>query len=180
MDEEAVSPSSSIAGGVSALSSFSTAYGPHLISDLRLHSLLGTSRRKDTSRLYEPLRTDRPEIRLLTIHPPWSGHEHDIIRGTLSHAFLDSWLGAPSYETISYSEGDDEEHEAVSINDKIIPVSVSTAAALRSMRLRTRRRVIWIESLCINQNNSDERARQELLMTEIFARSRGNWRPNDT
>ena len=47
-------------------------------------------------------------------------------------------------------------------------VPVTAEAALRRMRYVSETRVLWIDSVCINQNNLAERSQQVAIMTEVF------------
>lgn len=123
-----------------------------------------------TSSIYEPLSIERAEIRLLTLHP---GTGDDEIRGTLFHAFLDN-VESLDYETISYCWGDPSDLGTIFVNGSQLQIARNTEAALRSVRYSANDRVLWIDGVCINQNNTDERSRQVPLMTEVFANTSMN------
>jgi hypothetical protein len=53
-------------------------------------------------------------------------------------------------------------------------VPVSAEAALRTMRLTDTDRVLWIDSICINQADPEERDHQVSIMHEIFSQNQQN------
>ena len=120
---------------------------------------------------YRPLRSKRAEIRLLHLH---SGSGEDAVSCVLEHAFLDREGERPSYETISYHWGDALVRENIVVDGVDLSVAVNTAAALRRMRKASNNRVLWIDAVCINQDDYDERSQQVELMTEVYHYSAGN------
>lgn len=49
-------------------------------------------------------------------------------------------------------------------------VTCNLGAALQQLRHRFRRRTVWIDALCINQNDLEERTQQVSFMKDIYAR----------
>lgn len=49
-----------------------------------------------------------------------------------------------------------------------LPVTRNAEIALRSMRLSEETRRIWIDSICIDQTNLEQRAQQVMLMGSIY------------
>jgi hypothetical protein len=119
---------------------------------------------------YRPLNKDRKEIRVLTLEP---GHGDQIIRCTLSHAFLDE-CPIPHYETISYTCGDPALRSRIILHDNPTDVLASSAVVLRRMRRPTAQRVLWVDSICIDQENTAERGHQVGMMYEIYANTSRN------
>jgi hypothetical protein len=124
-----------------------------------------------TSRyLYRPLNKDRKEIRLLTLEP---GQGDQIIRCTLSHTFLDECPIA-HYETISYTCGDPALRSKIMLHGNATDVLASSEVVLRRMRLPAAQRVLWVDSICIDQENTAERGHQVGMMYEIYANTSMN------
>jgi hypothetical protein len=119
---------------------------------------------------YRPLNRDRKEIRLLTLEP---GYRGTTIRCTLKHAFLDE-CPIPHYETISYTCGDPALRSRIMLHDIPTDVPTSSEVVLRRMRRPTARRVLWIDSICIDQENTAERGHQVGMMYEIYANTSRN------
>lgn len=119
---------------------------------------------------YRPLDRERKEIRLLILE---TGFGNDILRCTLKHAFLDA-SPSPVYETISYVCGNPNEKATIILHGSETQVLATSEAALRCMRLRQKRRVIWIDSICIDQNNLLERGHQVGMMYSIYSQTSHN------
>ncbi|KAI1209669.1 heterokaryon incompatibility protein-domain-containing protein [Annulohypoxylon truncatum] len=120
---------------------------------------------------YSPLR-DR-EIRLIDIQP---GESSDALHLRLYHAILGE-ATSPPYEALSYVWGSstDPVKTVVEIvlpdstlrNDEFL-VGQNLATALQHLRYADMPRTIWADAICINQNDYDERAKQVLMMREIY------------
>lgn len=117
--------------------------------------------------IYSDLRDERREIRLLFLN---AGHPQDAIVATLMVTSL-NWAHeywTPEYETLSYVWGDPLMTRAISLNDQPYHITENLEAALRSLRHAGRVRILWIDALCINQNDPREREHQITLMRDIF------------
>jgi hypothetical protein len=114
---------------------------------------------------YRCLDRSRREIRLLILEP---GSGTDMIRCTLEHAFLDT-TPQPLYETISYVCGDPSNKLPIILCGHGVQAMATSEAALRRMRLRDQPRTLWIDSICIDQNNTAERGHQVGMMYQIYS-----------
>ncbi|KAI1740178.1 HET-domain-containing protein [Xylaria scruposa] len=119
--------------------------------------------------LYEPLERTQKEFRLLTI---FAGREEEALQLRLTHATLGDL--AVSYETISYCWGDASVRSFITVNGDVVDVPASAVAALKCMRKVKEPRIVWIDSVCINQADLDERAYQVGMMADIYSSARGN------
>ncbi|RYP13310.1 hypothetical protein DL765_006933 [Monosporascus sp. GIB2] len=79
---------------------------------------------------------------------------------------------APPYEAISYSWGDCKETSVVIVNGVSFKTSKATYDALASCRSFRRSRLVWIDYLCIDQGNLDEKSKQVQMMAKIYERAR--------
>ncbi|KAI8627852.1 heterokaryon incompatibility protein-domain-containing protein [Xylariaceae sp. FL1651] len=82
-----------------------------------------------------------------------------------------------SYEALSYVWGSESDIEPVIIEDTSAPrtqlrIRRSLADALRHLRTLTSSRTVWIDALCINQNDLGERSKQVLRMRDIYQQAR--------
>ncbi|KAK6813611.1 hypothetical protein RU639_010313 [Aspergillus parasiticus] len=111
-----------------------------------------------------PLDTARKEIRLLTILPALISKAR--IKCSLQVASLDAF---PRYEAISYVWGDIREKQAILLDGRTIQVPTNVRRILQRLRHRMQRRVIWIDYVCINQDNVAEKNTQIPLMSAIYA-----------
>lgn len=128
---------------------------------------------------YSKLR--RREIRVFTLGP---GYPQDDLAGILDTAPFGPEQGlAPDFEALSYTWGDMSEPGSVTMVTRgdpptepvpatVVKISRNLVDALRHLRLPSRPRTMWIDSICINQDDLSERAEQVQLMGEIYARAR--------
>jgi Heterokaryon incompatibility protein (HET) len=110
---------------------------------------------------YRPLNGEKP-IRLLCIQP---GTGSDPVSCSLIHTSL---LSYPTYEALSYTWGSPERPEKIYCGGKEIFVRRNLFAALSTFRQKAKPRTIWIDALCINQDDSNEKTKQIMLMAEIY------------
>ncbi len=102
-------------------------------------------------------------IRLLTIMP--ARRFRDPIKCRLDTACLHD---EPIYEALSYVWGTPERIKWVKCNDKRMHITQNLDDALLHLRYEAEERVVWIDQLCINQLDLDERSQQVSLMGEIY------------
>ncbi|KAF2787649.1 HET-domain-containing protein, partial [Melanomma pulvis-pyrius CBS 109.77] len=79
-----------------------------------------------------------------------------------------SLVEKPSYRALSYCWGDPMDTRAITVNDQIVKVTTNLEAALRQLKSRGFTK-IWIDALCINQNDILERGLQVLRMGLIYS-----------
>ena len=120
--------------------------------------------------LYEHLDKNLKEFRLLIVY---AGKDDDPIRAELRLARLNS-TSSPRYETISYCWGDPRKTAPIRLNNRKVAVPASSAAAIRAVRLPDLTRIVWIDALCINQEDFNERSVQVAMMADIYSRSQRN------
>jgi hypothetical protein len=89
------------------------------------------------------------------------------IHARLRTASLDESL---QFEALSYRWGSDSFSESITLNDgHVHPVTASAFAALQSLRYkRGRARTLWVDAICIDQANEQEKVHQVLLMGDIY------------
>jgi hypothetical protein len=83
--------------------------------------------------------------------------------------------GMEGYEALSWCWGRNKESEEIHIheNQRIYSFNVSPTlnSALKAMRSRREVKVLWVDAICINQANEEEKSGQVARMDEIFARA---------
>ena len=104
-------------------------------------------------------------IRLLELEP--ARKESAPLRVTLKEASLDR-ICLPRYEAVSYVWGPPNFNRAITCNRKTLCIMPSCERILLGLRRKTRRRLLWIDSICINQSNTNERSHQVFMMNEIY------------
>ncbi|KAI1117664.1 heterokaryon incompatibility protein-domain-containing protein [Nemania sp. NC0429] len=114
---------------------------------------------------YQPIRKPN-EIRLLVLEP---GQRHDEIRCTLANVRL-SWR--TRFEALSYTWGDPKITMPIKLSGNEIEVTKNLHSALQDLRYTDRPRSLWVDAVCINQADLQEKAQQILLMGSIYSRAR--------
>jgi hypothetical protein len=112
---------------------------------------------------YAPL--EQGQIRLLHLKPAPS-LDHEIV----AHLEYSS-LEQASFEALSYHWGDASNTLPITLNGTEWPVTVELHSALRNLRPRglyDAFRVLWVDALCINQQDDVERNTQVAQMADIY------------
>ncbi|TID21403.1 HET-domain-containing protein [Venturia nashicola] len=111
---------------------------------------------------YQPLETGRHEIRLFHLHP---GQWLDQICCHLTTVSLDD---KPKFEALSYVWGDPKDVLSIDMSGNTCDVTRNLEAALRRLRKKDSEQIVWIDQLCINQEDVAEKSQQVALMQEIY------------
>ncbi|KAI1406410.1 HET-domain-containing protein [Hypoxylon fuscum] len=114
--------------------------------------------------VYTSLSQADRQIRLLTIG---AGTWSDKIECNLQVASLDD---SPCYEALSYVWGDTNNTKSISVNSRTLEVTENLYLALRRMRHTESPRVMWIDAVCINEEDNAEKSTQVAMMGTIFAK----------
>ncbi|KAL7920220.1 heterokaryon incompatibility domain-containing protein [Trichoderma austrokoningii] len=105
-------------------------------------------------------------FRLLKILP---GKYEEPLYCTISECQLQN---SSAYEALSYAWGVsgalDESRPTMSLNEQEFIISSTLEQALRRLRRLDTARVMWIDRICINQDNTDERNTQVAIMPDIY------------
>ena len=116
--------------------------------------------------LYPPL-TSSNSFRLLSIFP------------AAKHAPIDTVLVSVTvkttplvYEALSYVWGTTSDRVDIQCNGESVRITQSLAEALLQLRSDTHERTLWIDQLCINQEDSAERSQQVTMMGDIYSLAR--------
>ncbi|XXG99605.1 hypothetical protein Hte_005946 [Hypoxylon texense] len=113
---------------------------------------------------YTALDPNHPHIRLVTLMPGlWS----DQISCTIHTVPFD---GQQAYETLSYVWGDAKNRKSISLNECDFEVTENLWLAMRRLRSPEAARVIWIDAICINQQDNDEKSHQVAMMGEVYSK----------
>jgi hypothetical protein len=109
---------------------------------------------------------DSNEIRLLYLQPKSSGEK---ITCMIKHVkFDDQSQHRPLYEALSYVWGPPTILKPMLVNENTVNVRENLWLALYHLRLESDIRVLWIDALCINQQNIHERNHQVTQMGMIY------------
>ena len=111
---------------------------------------------------YLPLKHDR-DIRLLYLLP---GSDKAPLSCSLRIVSLSE---LPVYEAISYTWGEPIFSASIECFSRgQLPITENLSAALFHLRLADRLRVLWVDAICINQQDLVERSHQVTLMRDTF------------
>ncbi|ORY10899.1 heterokaryon incompatibility protein-domain-containing protein [Clohesyomyces aquaticus] len=121
-----------------------------------------------SKQLYEAL-PEKNSIRLLNIHP---GAADETIRCSLILAGIDE-DPPPYYEALSYVWGGTEDSRSIICNGLTVHgVRKNLFDALDRLRDPEKERIIWVDGICMNQEDSEEKTAQVRLMQHIYRNAR--------
>ena len=101
-------------------------------------------------------------IRVLELLPECDGE------GIWIHLHETSLQDVPPYQSLSYEWGEIEGSQSIRCSNGSLLVTTNLLAALRRLRYSTLRRYLWIDALCINQQDIEERTQQVAIMGQIY------------
>ncbi|KAH7175976.1 heterokaryon incompatibility protein-domain-containing protein [Dactylonectria macrodidyma] len=115
---------------------------------------------------YEAFDLDRPGFRLLRLEAGIGP-----IRCHVFQAYLDDEQSLIPYEALSYCWGSNRLAGTVIANEKVLFITENLSEALQHLRHRDEDRILWIDAICIDQNNIRERGHQVGCMGRIYSRA---------
>jgi hypothetical protein len=111
-----------------------------------------------------------PYIRLLRLLPPKDPSNRDeTVRCVLSPAQLDDVN--TSYTAISYMWGRRDADQVIELDEASLSVTENLWTCLRKFRNHRDDNNFWVDAICINQEDSDERSSQVGQMGTIYAKA---------
>ena len=110
---------------------------------------------------YDPLDHQVGHLRLVTIQP--SPNHSAKIECILTH----DHLGRAQYCALSYTWGNPDNKQTISLNGRPFEVTKNLFVALQDLRNGNESLTLWIDAICINQEDVDERTYQVRQMVEI-------------
>ncbi|TVY43510.1 Heterokaryon incompatibility protein 6,OR allele [Lachnellula subtilissima] len=114
---------------------------------------------------YLPLK-EPDEIRILTLLP-YEQDADEPIQCRFEHVRL---AQRPQYEALSYTWGDQTNQHPVGIDTagNVVHVGQNCLLALRTLRKEEVTRLLWVDALCINQSDQDEKASQIPIIGDVY------------
>src|SRR3569833_3188424 len=110
------------------------------------------------------------ELRILELEP---GECDEPLRGRLRIEEIGKF---PDYHTISYTwadeRGDTDKNSAIHLDGAVLAITRNCHTALRRVRRQVSAIRLWIDAVCIDQDNISERGHQVNLMPKVYARAR--------
>ncbi|GLA64748.1 hypothetical protein AtubIFM56815_007774 [Aspergillus tubingensis] len=118
-----------------------------------------------------PLESPNSTTRMIRLLP--NKNKDAEIECELFNYDLTSGGGADShlYEALSYVWGSNTRSRTIKLNSCAFPVTENLYLALSRLRNRQLERILWVDAICIDQSNRDEKAKQIPLMREIYAQA---------
>jgi hypothetical protein len=125
---------------------------------------------------YKPLSKANQQIRLLRFKNVPLGpenYEQKLLKCTMVAVSLGS---NPDYRTLSYVWGDDTQCKPLVVDGKLMLITASLDIALRHLLLfqDLLKQYIWIDAVCINQTDNEEKAWQVRMMKDIYLNAKSS------
>ena len=113
---------------------------------------------------YEALDLEKPTFRLIRLLRGDDGP----IRCRLFEAWLDRLEDVMDYAALSYTWGSTEKPHEIMVNGSIMAITKNLYLALRHLRHPEQDRILWVDAICIDQENPKERGHQVEQMASIY------------
>ncbi|KAK8063323.1 Heterokaryon incompatibility protein 6- OR allele [Apiospora saccharicola] len=154
-------------GGLSSCMSCGSFEEPCLSNDtICVAPNLSLSDVHDETPHHTPIR-QKSETRILILHP---GAFEDPICGDLLIVDLPS---KQPYEALSYTWGDESGDSTpcrtIQLGGRPFHVTANCENALRRLRRISSPRYLWVDAICVDQNNTEEKGHQVQLMPNIYS-----------
>ena len=114
---------------------------------------------------YTPLSSDVNAIRLLHVQPADS---NNVVKCLMS----DSIVGRDDYIALSHVWGEETATFQIEVDGNAFWIRPNLFAFLRHAQAHLRNTYLWIDAICVDQSNIEEKNRQIPLMGQIFANAR--------
>ncbi|KAH8744240.1 heterokaryon incompatibility protein-domain-containing protein, partial [Hyaloscypha sp. PMI_1271] len=121
----------------------------------------------ERSYIYDPLNFQRQQLRIVTLLP---GRRSTPLECTI--ATVDLGSDELVYEALSYEWGDPAgARMEILLDGRRFLVRKNLWSAMKHIRNRTKMRRLWIDAICINQEDLSERSHQVGLMGDIYRKA---------
>lgn len=117
--------------------------------------------------VYRPL--GEKQIRLIRLQPGAFGQP---LICSLDAIELDN---PPSYEALSYVWGSEEKGETAQVNKQDIHITENLHVALNYLRSESEIITLWVDALCICQDETSDKSSQVRMMGDIFRKATRTW-----
>ena len=118
---------------------------------------------------YSSLPLGHDGIRLLRLIP--NKDETAVIKCQLFDYTLESGKQTHLYEALSYVWGDPNKTVPIFIGEHRFNITENLHTALLHLRNHSIERIIWVDAICIDQANEQEKAHQIQYMTKIYGQA---------
>lgn len=117
--------------------------------------------------VYKALNKNNDEIRIVALQPsldPTAAIECKILVAKLRDH--------PEYEALSYMWGSSSCPRAINIRGEEYKVTYNLWLALKRLRYAEEDRVLWVDAICINQEDTRKRNHEVGLMSSIYEQAK--------
>ena len=117
-----------------------------------------------TPTIYTSISSSDAEIRLATLEP--GCYEDTLVVNLYVSRLLHE---PPEYEALSYVWGTARSPNEALVNGTAMTICANLDCALRHIRYEDRHCTVWIDALCIDQANLNERSSQVQMMNRVYS-----------
>ncbi|KAM0326794.1 hypothetical protein ACHAQA_006668 [Verticillium albo-atrum] len=115
---------------------------------------------------YDSLRREERELRLVRFSNCSTPTAVDLVLKSTS------WNSLPAFNAVSYLWGDPASTRTVRVNGRLLPVTEHLhQVLLRLHQEGGEREWFWIDAICIDQNNSEEKSWQVVQMGDVYGQA---------
>jgi hypothetical protein len=114
-----------------------------------------------SANIYQPLDPSTGDFRVLAILP---GSNDDVVKCNLIKSFE-----GIEYEALSYRAGDPADTKEILVDGHPFNAFATLFGALVRLRYPNESRIVWIDQICINQNDVKERNHQVQKMKDVYS-----------
>lgn len=116
-----------------------------------------------------PLDISLNQIRILHVHQ--ANNHDDPIEACLKVQSLDTETEMQWYSALSYCWGNGLPTRLMEIDSVPVPITENLESALKRVRSVTGQVHIWVDAICINQSDNDEKSFQIEMMRKIYSKA---------
>jgi hypothetical protein len=123
---------------------------------------------------YSPLSPGANNIRLLRLmpHAIESTERTELLQCEIfEYSLQDVGKRTHLYEALSYTWGGEEKPYSIAVKEQNLSITTNLYVALLRLRDRSLERIIWIDAICINQEDPEEQSQQVQLMAIIYSKA---------
>lgn len=132
---------------------------------------------------YRGLKRREDEFRLLVLDDSHATGPKDVLKFQLQHESMLRAALLPEFYAVSYTWGDTSKQSTILVGSKRVSVPQNAETALRRFvqelcgqerdpNARPRKLYLWIDAICINHADREERSRQLSLMNAIYGEAK--------
>lgn len=115
--------------------------------------------------VYSPLAPNKDSFRLVELQP---GRERDVVKLDVKVARLGD-RDCDDYEALSYVWGSAKHKVVITVCGHAFPISKALFDCLTALRSPDNPRLLFVDAVCINQADSQEKSHQVKMMRDIYA-----------